>query len=489
MSKRKSKRISILLLMAALLVVSLPLLTTACSSSPPEPSPESSEQTIAQQLTDIDGDTGQQLHTAVAEQGGHQQSGSVEGEKIQLTISVINKLPPLQYAINHFKTIRPEVEVVVHESGDYDKYAMQLTAQLLSGNADDLFDGAGLDTPRLQESGYMADIYPLMRNDPAFQEDDYFMNVFEAMSYRGKLALFPTSFVYTLFGVNNRYSADLTARFQQQETVTHRQILKLYQEFNAESGLYAHANMDAYVFLRDNIQDYVDFENKTCDFMNPEFIQLLRDLKEATYPKRITDGHLGGLLAYDSYDFLTETLEEEAHKYLFKWTDSTRGHYQALFPLAEPPAFVDYKPIVSESGNMLINVYNDYGISEASPNKELAWEFLRLMTTPEAAGEFPMRYFPVNRGFFRHNLTQGLLEDLEFWRRQLDIEGDDEEVIAQLLSIYEQYSDMPMVKSSMFEITIHELTGESVKAYYQDELTAEQVAAELQNRISLYLIE
>ena len=59
----------------------------------------------------------------------------------------------------------------------------------------------------------------------------------------------------------------------------------------------------------------------------------------------------------------------------------------------------------------------------------------------------------------------------------------------QQLAIYEQYLDMPMEESSKFIIGIYELIKESITAYYQDVLTAEQVAAELQNKVSLYLME
>lgn len=233
-------------------------------------------------------------------------------EKIQLTISSMSATPPFLAAIERFEALHPEVEVVLHKYDifDDDKYRDQLTTQLMAGDANDLFEGSTLADLKLHESGYLADMYPLMQNDPDFNEDDYFMNVFEAMSHQGKLTLFTTTFFYHLFGVNNRVSADLTARFQQYGTVTNRQILDLYQEFAAESGLYAYVGMHAFTFWVQNIQDYIDFDNETGDFNNAEFIQLLRDLKEATKP-----GNTGAIF-YSEEDFFTSGLEEEALQYL-----------------------------------------------------------------------------------------------------------------------------------------------------------------------------
>ena len=380
-----------------------------------------------------------------------------------------------------------------YDRDDFVKYREQLTAQLLAGDADDMFDASIMSNMKLHESGYVADIYPLMRNDPDFNEDDYFMNVFEAISHKGKLMVFPTQFFYEFYGVNNRFSADLVARFQQSETVTNRQIVELYKEFAGESGLYAYQDLDTLIFLLRNIQEYIDYENKTCDFVNGEFIKLLHDLKEATNPQRIANGFLGTSGDHELI-FTTPMLEEEALKYMFRYADSGQFYYPALFPFVEPQAFMDFKPVVTESGELQIGVLRDFAISEASTNKELAWEFLKFLTTPEANDEeYPQLFFPVHRGLFQSYMKVDLAERAEYWRERKAIDGDNEAVAARQIAIYEKHLAMPMKECyrliSGGTGSIGELMLESITAYCQDMLTAELLASELQNKVSIYLIE
>ena len=486
------------------ILFTLMLLATSCGNNPPEPPRDVSEQAAEQQLPVKDGE--QQLPdgggdnppgllpNAPENNGGqHLSAEDIEqrqplegGERIRLTFSYVMVIPSIKAAIERFEALHPEVDVVLHEY-DMDKYREQLTVQLLAGDADDMFLAGYLTDNKIVESGYLADLYPLMRNDPTFNEDDYYMNAIHSLSHNGKLLFFTPTFYYDMYGVNNRFTTDLVTRFQQYETVTHRQIFELYQKFAAESGLYAYQELDVLNFLARNILEYVDFEKKTCDFMNEAFIQLLRDLKTATNPQQITYGMVG-TNGDSGYIFTTPMFEEAAQKYMFKFAITEYLYYPAFFPFVEPQAFVDFKPVVNEAGSLLINTY-PYSISEASQNKELAWEFLKFLASPEANEDFHIYGFPVHRGLFQSYMMKDVADNVEYWRAQKPIEGDNEAVAARQLAIYERYLDMPMEESSGLYMGIYKFLQESVSAYYQDVLTAEQVASELQNKISLYLIE
>ena len=477
------KRISSSLLLVGLLLILISLVSS-CSNNPNKSSLDVSDQAVELKLQNED--------------DGIHQLPVGNGEKTQLTISKVSVVPPFQEAVKRFEALHPEVEVVLHDYNNYDddfnedqeRYRDQVTAQVLAGVADDLLDGDIRGDLKLRESGYMTDIYTLMQSDPEFNEDDYFMNVFEAVSYQGKLTLFPTTFFYQMYGVNNCVSNDFAARFLQYDTISDRQLLELSKEFTADSSsLYAHAGLDAYMFLLQNIQDYIDYENKTCDFNNPAFIQLLLDLKEATDPKKIVNNSIGMVAYFDRDGLFTNVLEEEALQYLFKWAESGRMNYAVLFPFEEPQAFVDFKPVSNEAGDLLIGVSGSYSISEASQHKELAWEFLKFLTSPESGEGFVSFAFPIHRTTFKNRITSDLIEEVEYWREYKAIEGDNETVVARQLAIYERILDMPMEESRKLAIGFASQMRETMKSYYQDTLTAEQVAAELQNKISLYLNE
>ena len=405
-----------------------------------------------------------------------------------LTISTCFNTFGLEEAVDLFTYLYPDVEIVLNKyDDDWEKYSMQVSAQLVAGTSDDIMELGFFSLVKLAERGFLADINYLMRDDPGFNEDEYFMNVFRGMDYKGGLFAFPTSFNYMLIGVNNTFPDGFADRFKQVETISFSELLDVFLTLDDRGGRSAAYNLDAITFVSNNFRRFADYESKTAHFNNESFISSLVGWKEATDPQKITDGEIGWSRV--SHILPLEHQKESARMYLF--SNEPNYTYQIFLPPSDGDIFTHYMPVVTDAGKLIIDPARRYLISESSKNKELAWEFLKFITSDERISGFDIRTaHPVNKEVFRRlapdHLTN-LIYSLRADNQALD--GSVPDLVAQIMANVEKVCEMPMeFPHNYYDTMMIEMFG-ILSNFYTGAVSAEQVASELQNKYSLYLLE
>ena len=437
------------------MVFCLPLLATACGNGGEQPLPEA----------------------------GENGAEPAEGETRQLRISVCYDFYDLETAIERFNAVYPDVEIVLNKyDNDFLGYQQQVNTQLLSGTADDLLDAAPLDESRMADSGLLADIYPLMENDPNFQEDDYYMNVLAAMATDGKLIVFPTSFNYELVAVNNTFSPELVAAYQQYDKVSYWDLFALYDSLADTGGRYIGRNFDAGTALVANMDAFIDQEARTCSFDSQDFIDFITKAKVGTDPEKIAAGEIGWSYSFDCQS--AADWEAYALQYVFASADC--GIYSALLPYADEK-FTHFVPLTNRAGAVSILPSKRFCINAASPNQDLAWEFLKFLTTPEANQDTYIPALPIHRELCRSYIETNLALYAEQYSEAIPLSCSVDEAVQQLLTKYMAWNEMPMA----YQPTYYDLadTNDTMIAFYNGTLSAEQTASTLQNRVSLFLME
>jgi len=131
-------------------------------------------------------------------------------------------------------------------------------------------------------------------------------------------------------------------------------------------------------------------------------------------------------------------------------------------------------------------------INENSANKELAWEFVKFLSSPEYIRERDLMVgIPVNKEAFRTHAASYITDNIEMWQQYYAaIKGEPADVVKGIVAAIEGYNNMPM-ETPNYTIgdSLSEIVNETMYSYYMGVLTAEQAASELQNKISLYLME
>lgn len=336
-----------------------------------------------------------------------------------------------------------------------------LERDLLDGIIPDIM-AADVDYQKLANKGLFEDLSVWMENDPDFHEEDYLMNLFESMRYKGRLERIAF----------NVYIEGWAAK---SEFISDRMTLSDLLAYDLPEGMAVmggsdRASCDQYLYSQ--LGEFIDYEKGTCRFDSPEFIQLMELFgalpehagveDEAAYAENrrlLSPVYLGGL-AY--YHHLVEGT--------FGGADVTLTG----FPVGENGNGGAFKP--SDSLCMLAD----------SLYKEQIWDFFKFCLNQE--NQMPVKQFSRPFPVRIDAIEQGMAFDQQEWSEPLfydEVTGpataeEAEELMAYLRGITD---------CTLGDHSIQNIISEEVGKYFSGDCTAEEAAKMMQSRASLYLAE
>lgn len=417
-----------------------------------------------------------------------------EGDKIAGTITV-SKYTDLNYQyfkrqVKAFQRKYPDVEVIVNEYDDQIKYADTIKTKLLNGIADDIIDATAIDYYNMADNGYLVNYYDLMDLDKSFNIDDYYQNVFEAFAYKKSLYLFPVNYIYSFIGGNKNVSPELVDGIKSYDSIDYFELIDLHKMAgnHGENKYYLTQSTSLINPICTNINKYIDFENKTCDFNNQEFIQLLNDYYNNSDPERLL---WYGYIMYPSY--IPNVEIDLSGKYNFLQIQSMNLQY---FMPYEFDYFNYFVPIVNEKGKIDVNFQDAFIINRKSDNKALAWEFIKFLTSEEANDLYTPSYLPIpiKKDVFRKTYEEHGDRQIDFlekaglrFNNELLESTNKSDIINKAVDIIGKINEREMQYSnsvSFVSIFIDELIP-----FVKRTITAEDAAANIQNKVHLKLNE
>jgi len=385
----------------------------------------------------------------------------------------------------------PGVSIKINIIDGFMQAYEMLPTQLMAGTAADLIDSSWVDHRNPSIQAMLADWFPVMRADPTFNENDFFMNAFEAMSIDGRLYNMPTSFMFDMIAANTTVPGVIEA-LGQHVTVTVADLQTIHQSIATESDFFIHDSHDAFLAVLYQLDSFIDFENRTANFNSQEFIDFITVASAITAP----DAMFGGIMSSNLYS--PERMAETAQRFLFQHFGP--DVYQFLLPLEEELTFSGMVPLANERGELLISVFPAYALNgRAAPAVQaLAWDFIRFMQNPAQHEPEPGTTWlrggtliPVYRPMLRHSLEHSLpswfdwVEEDFGWRSTLTPEQSAEHIY-NLLS---EMAQMPLTDQVPVNMEIVWIIGGIMQQHHEGLLTSEQAAADLQNSITLALLE
>ncbi|MCL2665136.1 MAG: hypothetical protein FWE82_05945 [Defluviitaleaceae bacterium] len=295
-------------------------------------------------------------------------------------------------------------------------YAKEIENMLLTNTAPDIFVA-----PKdyfLYDVGihsYLVNVYELMENDSTFDYNDYFINIIDAFAVNDMLYEFPINFCYHYIAVNSNANNELIDLF-----TVHKNTINWFElyEFgnsnyayinNNEMGIYHAYHTDMVQFTFNSLLEYKRGLNNLND---KKYLNLLKEIAENMQTKD----------AFERWDFVcdvsirnNENLSEWHGKYLF--LRIPHNAFQYFVPTAEGKGheFIQPLPYTDDKSRVILTADQTAGnifqirlcINEKSENKQLAWEFTKFMTQPEAYGKrnAPYRAIEPNHVFMGNHFA------------------------------------------------------------------------------------
>ncbi|MCL2415205.1 MAG: hypothetical protein FWD01_00155, partial [Defluviitaleaceae bacterium] len=363
-----------------------------------------------------------------------------------LAARYMNQNPGINIEVSQFDSWSPESML---------RYQEILSVQLLAGTAPDLIDISWNIFPWTDSrtNRMFADWFPIMHQDPNFDENDFYMNALNSIASRadGRLVIYPLAFSYNLLFANNTVpgmSEFMTGR----NYITITDLHQAYHDFAADTHFSLMPDYSVLIAVISRIDDYIDIENRTANFNNQEFIQFINETRDITANQNPTppaSGFWGGSLS-------RQEQAERSELFLFD-SGNILAHHQ-LINFEEDLPFGNALAMVNSKGELSIMAEFAFALNAAAApaQQALAWDFMKFIQDPEADQPAPptrpfvaMPGIPVYRPFLpvavdywmnHHHAGIQLFANENGFR----IVGGMEQAMADVAAILDEISNMPM---------------------------------------------
>jgi multiple sugar transport system substrate-binding protein len=342
---------------------------------------------------------------------GNSNSPEASGGDKTITISIMTDEPFFDLLKQKFEAAHPNIKVnlKVYNTTTVDKSAAggiaeierlmmkfvdTISTELASGKGSDILLTTILPYKKYADKHLLANMDELMKNDPSFDRNNYYMNVFDAMKYKDGYYALPTSVQYTNIWVGN--SALLgngkvdDSKWSWQDFVNRVTPL-------IPAGGSALINMSTNeslleTMLNPGIDHFIDMANKKASFDSAEFINLLNLAKSMIDTKVVsTDANADeGLSLFNTVGF----------RYVPDMFFMPQTSYDGKGALYKAPSVIPNQGYSYRSNFSL-------AINDKSKNKQEAWEFMKFVLSDEIQEDHAMRGMPVNKTAF-HNIQDSM---------------------------------------------------------------------------------
>lgn len=348
----------------------------------------------------------------------------------------------------------------------------------------------------LSRKGALVDFYDYLEKDEELSKDDFVPTILSVCETEGKLTSLASSFYINTLGCKSKYF--------DKENWTIDEFIETCRNLPEGMKPFKTGNTNTEIFSRFvyNSNDFIDYNNATCNFNSPEFIKVLEFCNE--YPSA-GEG--------DEIDWENAT-NEEMNAY---WEESEvairndkallseiyisnpRDYARAVHGEIGDDVTLVGNPSINGTGAMIYHS-TAFAIMENSDYKDACWDFIKEIFSEENQNSEMIYDFPALKSAFDKKLDESMerpyYTDSDGKKQEYDdmwyIGG--EEIKINPLTQAERdfvadYISNAKPTSYYYNQDIYDIISEESEAYFAGDKTAEQTAEIIQNRVSILISE
>jgi len=305
-----------------------------------------------------------------------------------LTVSVLSRYRNfiMRFA-DAFMWQNPGVTVELISFGDNLSRALEETsAGLASGTAPVLMESVLVNS---RHTHYFEDWLRFIDTTPDFNNDNYFMNVFDAAILNDSLYEFPLTFTFGMVAANRTIPGLTQTMEMYGDGITMSQLMELRNLMHFTGNpMYLWYNFDVNHGLWGYLQNFFNLETRMVDFNNQRFIDFISYAREATRPDMMFDSfndlfHGTPSSVHWMGAINVECEEECSQSFLFRYMAMNRNYDFA--GQIDDVLFTGATPIVSDQGDLIITPMRTHVLNAgATPVQQaLAWDFMQFLVSAE----------------------------------------------------------------------------------------------------------
>ncbi|MBQ7925320.1 MAG: extracellular solute-binding protein [Lachnospiraceae bacterium] len=369
----------------------------------------------------------------------------------------------------------------------YSDAQARLNADLVSKECPDIIDLTSVNWEELVSKGALEDLAPYMEKSTVAKMEDFEPNVLAAYNVDGKQLTVPLSFMLsTVMGKKSIVGEKPGWKLQD--------VLDLVKE-HPEAQLMRYVNKAAalQLCLFYSSESFIDYENGTCNFDSPEFVNVLEFANN--FPEEITDTETS-----------FPTMVQTGQILLTDLSFSDVQQYQMYHLMYEGEGVCIGYPTADGSAGVFLQGYDIYGISAQSKHKDGAWKFMETMLAEKE--EDHIWNFPSRKSSLEKLFEEAMKKEYEY-----DFDGEiikdengnpkerpkttwgyddwEAEIYAATQEEIDAIKDMiAMAKlPAGSDLTVIQMIYEDAEPYFKGQKSAEEVAKIIQSRLDIYISE
>ena len=375
---------------------------------------------------------------------------------------------------------------------DYTLGSQQLDRDVISGNCPDIISLSTGHQEKYIAKGALADLSALIEKDDSISQDDLVAGALKAYISDGKLYGMPYNFSLQTLIASVKLVGDRTSW-------TMADLAQVIDGLDDSVSVMEYTSQTEFLqqMVYQNINQFVDYGKATCSFDSDAFKQLL-----TASSKLPTDDELYGddtssysISSDDTYqqlqsgDLLLTTSYISGDSYSIKefyglYNNKDFGMTNIGYP-------------TDEGSGVQISVGGGLAISAKSKYTDAAWDFIKTLLSDDFQTD--QWSFPVTKSAFDKAMAETMEKNYytdengeKVYYDQTAYIGDTEYTIPALTQ--EQVDDFKtMVDNASvggnYDSDILDIINEEAAAFFSGDKSAGDVAALIQNRVSIYLGE
>lgn len=339
-----------------------------------------------------------------------------------------------------------------------------LEKDLLNGIVPDILSANISNYQMLSNKGMFEDLSIWMENDSDFHEEDYLMNFFDSMRYKGRLERMAFQFGISAWMTKTEY-AGLSAP----------EYVGMPEGMTLLGGGDKNTALEKIVYYE--LGNFVDHENGTCHFDSIEFVQLLEHLQSLPDFSEVVD----------AYAFA----EDRALLYQANINSLKMYHEIVQSKFGNADVTLTGAPFSTEGNGGVFFTSNEIMMSSASAYKEEIWAFIKFCLSKEnQMPKYNGNDFPVRIDALTAALELAQQPD----ESAIGITMPDGVFIAYTPATAEEADELltyirGITLNAEFDVTVKNIVSEEAGKYIAGDCSAEEAANVIQGRVSLYLAE
>lgn len=308
----------------------------------------------------------------------------------ELILASVNPVEDLQDAVADYNRSQDNIKIILKtfELADTDSGNVEalrnFSEEELNGHFPDLIDLTGMPYTELAFSGLLEELGQYLDADSDLSRDDLIPSIRSALEINGKIYGTCSGFnISTVIGPQNVLGNKTSWTYDEYRTITSTmgEGVSAFSPYDIQYSI-------LYDSLGINMSRFINWNDKTCDFNNQDFVKMLEFVKKfpAEYPEdNIND----------------DTALETGRQFLKRQSLFTYDDIILAGNEFKKNVTLIGLPTLTGSGNNL-NLYMDFAMSSSCADKDAAWQFLRRYFTEEY--QEALWYFPSNAKAFAAGL-------------------------------------------------------------------------------------